>query len=67
VSRRPKTMEEAPLLGVPLPDPPAVHHCAECAALARQREAAREAGDLSGAADCNVQIRRHPHGIPKDS
>jgi len=43
-----------------------VYDCAECQALARQRDAAKEQGDLSTAIDCNVRIRRHPHGPPDE-
>lgn len=44
---------------VPVPEP--VAGCDVCAALARQREAARSAGDKTRAIDCNIAIRRHPH------
>ncbi|MGW5130339.1 hypothetical protein [Streptomyces sp. NPDC004135] len=54
-------------LGMPLPDPDPVHGCAECLALARQREDARRRHDHTTAIDCNVKIRRHPHGIPKST
>lgn len=65
MTRRPKTMEQLPPPGFPLPDPPSVHGCAECQALARQREEARRQGDHTTAIDCNVKIRRHPHGPPE--
>lgn len=38
-------------------------NCAECARLAREKEAARKSGDLSKVTDCSVLLRRHPdHG-----
>jgi hypothetical protein len=43
-----------------------VHDCAECQALARQREVARQQRDHTTVIDCNIKIRRHPHGVPKD-
>lgn len=67
MTRRPKDLEQPPVPGFPLPDPPSVHGCAECQALARQRDAARQARDHTTATDCNIKIRRHPHGIPEDS
>ncbi|MGK5640204.1 hypothetical protein ACSNOK_18100 [Streptomyces sp. URMC 126] len=36
--------------------------CDVCEALARQRAVARRAGDFSRALDCDVELRRHPHG-----
>lgn len=52
-------------LGLPLDDPEPVDGCAECARLARDREAARAAGDGTAATDCNVWMRRHPtHKAP---
>ncbi|WTW27821.1 hypothetical protein OHU35_17955 [Streptomyces purpurascens] len=47
---------------LPLPEPEPVSGCAECQLLARQREAARAESDMSRVSDCNVHIRRHPHG-----
>ncbi|AJT63558.1 hypothetical protein T261_1873 [Streptomyces lydicus] len=32
-----------------------------CAALVRQREAARSVGDKSTVIDRNIELRRHPH------
>ncbi|MFJ5728813.1 hypothetical protein [Streptomyces paradoxus] len=52
--------------GLPLPEPAPVHDCAECQALARQREAARRQRDHTTVVDCNVKIRRHPHGPPDE-
>ncbi|WP_030807546.1 hypothetical protein [Streptomyces sp. NRRL S-337] len=43
-------------------EPVPVDGCDVCGALAREREAARIAGDGSKVSDCNVEIRRHPHG-----
>ncbi|GGS63363.1 hypothetical protein GCM10010270_38030 [Streptomyces violaceus] len=47
---------------LPLPEPEPVTGCPECQRYARQREAARAESDMSRVSDCNVQIRRHPHG-----
>ncbi|MFJ8192792.1 hypothetical protein ACIQ8D_23975 [Streptomyces sp. NPDC096094] len=58
---RTKEMEPAPLVGMPLPDPAPSATCDVCQALARQRAAARDAGNLSRVSDCNVEIRNHPH------
>jgi hypothetical protein len=59
-----RTTQPEPLdlpLPEPWPDPDPL--CDVCAALARDRQAARAAGDFSKAADCNVEIRAHqePH------
>ncbi|MFJ9619870.1 hypothetical protein [Streptomyces noursei] len=35
--------------------------CDVCGALAKQRAAARAAGDESKVIDCNIEMRRHPH------
>ncbi|GAU66836.1 hypothetical protein SSP35_03_04840 [Streptomyces sp. NBRC 110611] len=43
----------------PVSDPAPVAGCDVCGALARQRDAAYDAGDMSKATDCNVEIRRH--------
>ncbi|WP_344961251.1 hypothetical protein [Streptomyces thioluteus] len=43
-------------------DPEPEPGCDVCLALARQRSDARRAGDLSRVVDCNVELRRHPHG-----
>ncbi|GFE24158.1 hypothetical protein YWIDRAFT_00760 [Streptomyces sp. SceaMP-e96] len=43
-------------------EPVPVPGCDVCGALARERDAARRAGDGSKVSDCNVEIRRHPHG-----
>lgn len=55
------TMDTPPALGVPLPDAKPVKGCSTCAKLARQRDAARTAGDLTRVSDCNVLIRRCTH------
>ncbi|WUH03608.1 hypothetical protein OG542_22100 [Streptomyces violaceus] len=47
---------------LPLPEPEPVSGCTECQRFGSQREAARSEGDMSRVSDCNVQIRRHPHG-----
>lgn len=46
---------------LPLPPPEAVANCAVCAALVKQRQEARDRGDLSAATDADVEIRNHPH------
>ncbi|WEB45766.1 hypothetical protein MOV08_17725 [Streptomyces yunnanensis] len=46
----------------PLPEPKPVAGCDVCAALAKQREAARVSGDLTTVIDSNIEMRRHPHG-----
>lgn len=43
-------------------EPVPVTGCDVCGALARERDAARRAGDGSKVSDCNVEIQRHPHG-----
>ncbi|GAB2732898.1 hypothetical protein GCM10027072_29400 [Streptomyces bullii] len=48
-------------MGMPLVQPEPVTGCRECGQLAREREEARMAGDVSRVSDCNVRIRRHPH------
>jgi hypothetical protein len=55
----------APAPALPLfpePAPPPVPGCDICGALDRQRAEARAKGDLSFVADCNAEIRSHPHG-----
>ncbi|MBJ6633381.1 hypothetical protein [Streptomyces sp. I5] len=59
--RRVKTMEDAPVLGTPLPDPEPAPGCGECRRWAAERAAARQAGDGTRVSDCNVQMRRHLH------
>jgi hypothetical protein len=39
--------------------------CKVCTALVREREAARRDHDMSRVSDCNVEIRRHPHGTKR--
>nr|WP_078971528.1 hypothetical protein [Streptomyces chattanoogensis] len=46
----------------PMPEPEAAPGCDVCAALARQREAARAIGDTTTVIDRNIELRRHPHG-----
>lgn len=46
-------------LGLPLDDPEPPADCGVCNALARQRAAAAEAGDMSRVSDLNVEIRNH--------
>ncbi|MBL3670657.1 hypothetical protein JL475_32750 [Streptomyces sp. M2CJ-2] len=55
------TMEAAPLLGLPLPDPAPALGCTDCQRWARQRETARTKGDGTWVSDCNVRIRRCTH------
>ncbi|WTL26763.1 hypothetical protein OG875_20655 [Streptomyces sp. NBC_01498] len=51
-----------PPVHLPLPaKPPApAPGCGVCAALAKQRAAARASGDFSAASDCNVELAAHP-------
>ncbi|WTC88807.1 hypothetical protein OH733_19585 [Streptomyces griseus] len=39
--------------------------CKVCAALGRQREDARDRGDMTTVTDSNVEIRRHPHEVKR--
>jgi hypothetical protein len=39
--------------------------CKVCSALVREREEARKGRDMSRVTDCNVEIRRHPHGTKR--
>jgi len=54
-------MEDAPLLGEPLPTPEPAPDCGRCEQLAARRTAAREAGDWTSVSDCNIEIRRCTH------
>ncbi|MGY0067735.1 hypothetical protein ACWZEH_13085 [Streptomyces sp. QTS137] len=58
------SLEPAPLLGMPLPDPEPAPGCPRCRAWARERTDARGDGDWTRVSDCNVHIRRHPHQTP---
>ena len=51
-------------LGVPPQWPRPVPGCRVCAALAKQRAEAADAGDQSKVSDCNVEIRRHKDEHP---
>ncbi|WP_200307372.1 hypothetical protein [Streptomyces adelaidensis] len=53
----------SPPVHLPLPPPPPkpAPGCDICAALVRQRQDARDRGDLSAATDADVEIRNHPH------
>ena len=42
-------------------DPEPADGCDVCAALDKEREAARARGDMSKVSDMNVEIRQHPH------
>ncbi|WTI67747.1 hypothetical protein OG397_17385 [Streptomyces sp. NBC_00728] len=54
------TQEESVTLPLRLaPEPEPTSGCDVCAALGRQRENARTAGDFSKVSDINVEIRRH--------
>ncbi|MCB5166166.1 hypothetical protein LG634_15155 [Streptomyces bambusae] len=57
-------MSPAPHLTLPAPDPDPTPGCDICAALARERAAARANGDPSRATDCNVELRHHPRRHP---
>ncbi|MDG4857745.1 hypothetical protein P8605_06170 [Streptomyces sp. T-3] len=54
----PSPQAELPLTGELEPVP--VDSCDVCAALGKQREEARRAGDMTAVTDCNVELRRHP-------
>ncbi|MCX5398436.1 hypothetical protein OHA55_15880 [Streptomyces sp. NBC_00102] len=54
-------MSEPVHLALPLPTPKPAAGCDVCEALAVQRLAARDRGDLSAATDADVEIRSHPH------
>ncbi|GAA0387978.1 hypothetical protein [Streptomyces luteireticuli] len=43
-------------------DPEPAAGCDVCVALDRQRKEAQWSGDFSRVVDCNVELRRHPHG-----
>jgi hypothetical protein len=57
----PKVMSPPPYLGAPLPAPDPAPGCAQCQRWARERTAARTAGDWTTVSDCNVRIRRCTH------
>ena len=54
-------MAESVNLALPLPPPKPAPGCDVCAALAEQRQEARDRGDLSAATDADVEMRNHPH------
>ncbi|WP_329068211.1 hypothetical protein [Streptomyces sp. NBC_01429] len=56
-----RTMDDAPRLGLPVPEPVPVAGCVVCAGLRARREEARRSGDLSRVSDRNVEMARHPH------
>jgi hypothetical protein len=56
-----KTMDEPVALGVPLPDATPAPGCTRCQKWARDRSAARTAGDWTRVSDCNILIRRCLH------
>ncbi|GGX43109.1 hypothetical protein O1M07_01790 [Streptomyces albulus] len=45
----------------PLPQPEPAAGCDVCGALAKQRAAARAAGNESKVIDCSIEMRVHPH------
>jgi hypothetical protein len=53
-----KLTDPATIAQEPIPN----FDCDVCQSLGRQRDEARAAGDMSRVTDCNVEIRRHPHG-----
>ncbi|KUL25355.1 hypothetical protein [Streptomyces regalis] len=55
------TMTGPVTLTLPLPHPEPAPDCDVCQALAKQRQEARDSGDLSAATDADVEIRNHPH------
>lgn len=61
-TQSPRVMTPPVHLGVPMPEPEPTPGCDVCAALAEQREGARERGDMSKVADRNIEIRNHAQG-----
>ena len=61
MTRRVKTMEAAPVLGLPMPEPEPAPGCKACERWARERSAARAADDGARVSDCNVMMRRCGH------
>ncbi|MFE0273818.1 hypothetical protein ACFWZY_17120 [Streptomyces sp. NPDC058992] len=59
------TMTPPVHLGLPCREPAPAKGCGVCSALSKQRKEAREAGDLSKATDCSVEIQNHPHRKPR--
>ncbi|MEV6394079.1 hypothetical protein AB0M39_04735 [Streptomyces sp. NPDC051907] len=55
------TMNQPLSVPLPLEPPRPAKGCDVCAALAEQRQAARDRGDYSLATDASVEIRNHPH------
>ena len=53
------TMEQPPLLALPLDEPVPPSDCGVCAALVRERAEARARDDGSRVSDLNVEIRAH--------
>lgn len=53
----------APPANVSLPpgSPKLAKDCGVCTALAKQRQTARDRGDLSAATNADIEIRYHPH------
>ncbi|MFE3853460.1 hypothetical protein ACFXPN_20270 [Streptomyces griseorubiginosus] len=51
-------------LGFPIEEPEPPKDCKVCGALAVQREAAQERGDLTKVTDCNIEIRNHHQTQP---
>ncbi|MEH0428862.1 hypothetical protein QBB34_21505 [Streptomyces stelliscabiei] len=58
-SPRQTTMDPPPLLGLPSEEPVPPADCGVCAALVKERSAARARDDLSRVSDLNVEIRAH--------
>ncbi len=56
----------ARLPGPPLSRPTPATECGVCSALAKQRVEAETAGNFSAVADCNVELRNHPHRRASD-
>ncbi|QDL71047.1 hypothetical protein DNK48_18450 [Streptomyces malaysiensis subsp. malaysiensis] len=49
-------------LSLPRRPPKLAPRCDVCAALAKQRQKARDRGTLSAATDADIELRNHPHG-----
>lgn len=59
------TMEDGPVLSLPLQEPTPPADCGVCAALVQERSAARARDDLSRVSDLNIEIRNHTHEPPR--
>lgn len=65
MTRRKTDMADPVHRGLPLDEPKPTPGCGVCAALARDREQAKQAGNGSLVSDCNIELRNHPHGATR--